>query len=88
MGLASSSVHDAFSRQDNSAFEKLQYQKRTGNYILELAKELTDQHKTYRPETKSRLNDIFTLSLERDPGRRDGNIGDLVEVLFGEESPP
>ena len=63
-GLESSSVHSAFSRQDEKAFKELQYRKRNTNDMLQLAEDLVNQHRTLKPETKFCLRKLFALSLE------------------------
>jgi hypothetical protein len=87
-GYPSISLGRAFSLDDTLAFEDLQYRKRTGNHILHLAQKMTDQHETYKPDTKARLRRVFALTLEDAQEARAGTIEDLAKILRGDENLP
>ena len=83
--LPSATVHAVFSGQDSTAFAEFQWRKKTGNDIMHLALALTGQHTSFTSETKSRLRDLFTLTLDIDAGRRSGDIESLLQILCKED---
>jgi len=75
-------IGSAFSGQDILAQERLQALKRN-DMILDRAVRLVDQKADINEDTRSRLRQIFILSLPKDAEKRAPDMQPIVDLLCG-----
>jgi hypothetical protein len=75
-------IGSAFSGQDMLAQERLQTLKRN-DMILDRAMRLVDQKADINEDTRSRLRQIFILSLPKDAEKRAPDMQPIVDLLCG-----
>ena len=85
-GLGPCTIHDALSGRLKAAVDEVQYQKRTGNSLLQLAEEFVEQNKNYTLKLRNQLLRVFRISLRNEPEYRTTQMKDFIEILCNDSN--
>ncbi|GAB1317155.1 Tetratricopeptide-like helical [Madurella fahalii] len=83
LGLPSATVDSAFLQSNPSATDAVQSLKRDGNSMLRWSLTLLQKRQDTAPRTRGCLQQVFQLTLARDPEARDVSLENILSLLSG-----